>query len=278
MTHLTPQTIGNLGARPFLRWAGGKGWLTSRLPEFLPRKFNNYHEPFLGGGSVFFSLKPSNAAYLSDANADLINAYRQIKKSPDAVIKHLHSFQNSESDYYAIRAAIPGTSDYEAARFIYLNKTCYNGIFRVNKSGKFNVPYGHNEAAPIFDRQNLLLARRALRNARVSCHDFAEILERVERNDLVFLDPPYTVAHNNNGFVEYNQNIFTWNDQERLAEVVASIDRRGAKFILTNAVHESIRNLYRGLGKRFELGRFSTITSAVSERRQISEYVITNAI
>ncbi|HEV7645564.1 MAG TPA: Dam family site-specific DNA-(adenine-N6)-methyltransferase [Pyrinomonadaceae bacterium] len=262
--------------KPFIRWAGGKTWLHSRLNSFLPSKFNNYHEPFLGGGAIFFYLRPANESFLSDLNHELINTYKQIKKSVSAVILHLDKFRNIETEYYKLRSNVSADPFYNAAKFIFLNKTCYNGIYRVNTKGEFNVPYGHNSNVTIYDKFNLLAAKRALTNACIESKDFMTGLDKIEKNDLVFVDPPYTVAHNNNGFVEYNQKIFTWEDQERLANFINEVKIKKAKFILTNAVHDSVLNLYKGIGNYYELERHSTITSHINRRRKISEYLITN--
>lgn len=265
-------------ARPFIKWAGGKNWLTSRLGNFLPDKFNNFHEPFLGGGVVYFYLRPTNLSFLSDLNPDLINAFKQVRANTNHVVYHLDSFNNSEQSYYKLRTTISTDKVFNAAKFIFLNKTCYNGIFRVNASGSFNVPYGHDPNANVYDIDNLLAVRRSLRKAQLHTQDFYKALDKIERGDLVFLDPPYTVAHNNNGFIEYNQKIFSWEDQERLADFVARIINRGAYYVLTNAVHNNIADLYKGLGKRYELERCSTITSQIKKRKIISEYLITNCI
>lgn len=264
--------------RPFIRWAGGKKWLTTRINNFLPSKFINYHEPFLGGAAVFFHIRPKNHAFLSDLNAELINSFKQIKKDPLQVITHLDTLKNNEANYYKIRATISTDNLANAARFIFLNKTCYNGIYRVNASGKFNVPYGHNNSVPTYKRNNLFAISKAMKKVTLEHKDFENCLENIEKGDLVFLDPPYTVAHNNNGFLEYNQKIFTWNDQERLADFVNEIRKKRAFFILTNAVHDSIVNLYANLGNRYELDRISTITSSIEKRKKISEYLITNCI
>lgn len=278
MDETPPLFNGLVAPKPFIRWAGGKTWLQTRLQNLLPVTYNNYHEPFLGGGATFFSIAPPNTSFLSDLNEDLINAYQQLKEERTKVIEHIKSFKNTESYYYRLRNDERSDRVFEAARFIFLNRTCYNGIYRVNRSGKFNVPYGHDANAPIFTESNLKNVENALKTAYLSCEDFYVALNHIEKNDFVFLDPPYTVAHSNNGFISYNQKLFTWDDQERLAEMVAEISRRGAKFVLTNAVHESIRELYRGIGKQFEIPRFSTITSQIGKRREISEYLITNVV
>ena len=263
---------------PFIRWAGGKRWLANRIDNFLPLKFNNYHEPFLGGGAIYFHIQPKNHAFLSDLNFDLINAFQQIKQGPLRVIEHLDNLENSEHSYYEIRAVASSSETFNAAKFIFLNKTCYNGIYRVNNNGVFNVPYGHNASITVYELDNILAVSSTLKRATIKCQDFSEALNQIEKGDFVFLDPPYTVAHNNNGFIEYNQKIFTWTDQERLADMINIIRRKGAYFILTNAVHDSIVKLYDKLGKRYELDRHSTITSQIGKRKKRSEYLITNCI
>lgn len=267
-----------LNIKPFVRWAGGKNWVLGTLKNFLPDKFNNYHEPFLGGGSVFFSIKPRNISFLSDLNNELINAFIQIKENPITLIKHLDTFLNTENNYYKVRSNINGDPVVNAARFIFLNKTCYNGIYRVNSKGRFNVPYGHNQNVTIYEKNNLIAINKILQRSQITAHDFEISLINIQKDDLVFLDPPYTVTHTKNGFLEYNQKIFSWEDQERLADFVNNINKKGAYFILTNAVHENIVTLYKNLGKRFEIERYSTITSQIEKRRRISEYLFSNCI
>jgi len=264
--------------KPFIKWAGGKNWLINRIVNFIPQRFNNYHEPFLGGGAVFFRIRPKNYSFLADLNYELINVYRQIKKDPESIIKLIDTFEISKEKYYKIRAAKLPDKTYNAARFIYLNKTCYNGIYRVNSRGIFNVPYGHDNSVIIYDRNNLLAVSKALKKASLKNQDFENSLDKIEKHDLIFIDPPYTVAHNNNGFIEYNQKLFKWEDQERLADYINKVCKKGAFFILTNAVHNNIVNLYKNLGKRFELERHSTITSHIGKRKKISEYLFTNCI
>jgi DNA adenine methylase len=264
--------------KPFIKWAGGKNWLTNRIDNFLPKKYNNYHELFLGGAAIFFHIQPKNHSFLSDLNLELINTYEQIKKNPQKVIEHLERLDVNKENYYKIRATDLTDLTYNAARFIFLNKSCYNGIYRVNASGKFNVPYGHNSNVKIYDKNNLLAINTALKNTTLNTQDFENGLDKIEKYDLIFIDPPYTVAHNNNGFIEYNKKIFMWEDQERLADFVNRLNKKGAYYILTNAVHESIVDLYKYLGKRYELGRYSTIASQIEKRRKITEYLITNCI
>ena len=261
---------------PFIRWAGGKSWLVRRIGRQIGHDFKNYHEPFLGGGALFLYVDPKNSIYLSDLNSELINAYQQVKIDYLRVIKHLKTFKNTEENYYDLRRSKSEDSAWMAARFIFLNRTSYNGIYRVNRSGEFNVPYGHDPDAPIYTKANLEAVHNRLSNAVIETKDFEVVRERLEMNDLVFLDPPYTVMHSNNGFIAYNQRLFTWEDQERLADLVRYIKKKKAKFIVTNASHESVRSLYSGVGNIIELNRTSTITSKVDKRGPTTELIITN--
>lgn len=263
---------------PFLRWAGGKNWFTKHLDEVISKtEYCNYHEPFLGGGSVFFSLLPNNISFLSDVNDELINTYLMIKNSPNEVFEELSSYENSEKVYYLIRAIEDSDNVKRAARFIYLNQTSYNGLYRVNKKGKYNVPYGHRKTA-FLDKDRLLLASFALRNTVIENRDFMSSLQNIQRNDLVFLDPPYTVSHNNNGFIEYNKNLFSLNDQYRLSVMINEIKNREAYYILTNAGHEKIIEIFDKGDKFIKLERTSAIGGRNSKRGSIEEYVFTNII
>ena len=195
--------------KPFLRWAGGKSWLIKHLDQIIGEQvFNNYHEPFLGGGSIYFYLSPKNKAYLSDLNGELISTYKAIKESPDGVIAQLKQYHNTSEDYYAIRERVPQTSCEVAARFIFLNQTSFNGIYRVNANGKYNVPYG-NRTKEFLEEDKLRAASLKLKNATLMEGDFDCIRPNIQKGDLVFLDPPYTVSHNNNGFIKYNQKLFS---------------------------------------------------------------------
>lgn len=263
---------------PFVRWAGGKTWLIPHLPQIIGNThIEHYHEPFLGGAAVFFSLDHNKKSYLSDANAQLINAYIQIRDNPDAVIDCFVQFQNTEDEYYRIRDNfIPASLEESAAQFIYLNQTSYNGLFRVNRQGRYNVPYGFRRTWH-YDTDRILEASEKLQNTRISVGDFEVNKYRIKEHDLVFLDPPYTVSHNNNGFIEYNQNLFSLEDQERLSRLIDYIKQKNAYYILTNAAHEEIRRIFTKDGdRRLELRRNSLIGGRNAARAEISEYIFTN--
>ncbi len=267
--------------KPFLRWAGGKSWLTKNLNEFLPKQFNNYHEPFLGGAAIFIFLKSNKLitgeSYLSDFNEELINAYEQIKLNPELIINALNQLTNSKEDYYKIRAENPETNILKAVRFIYLNKTSFNGLYRVNLKGQYNVPYGFKNTVDLFEFENIRNISRLLnRNVNLIHSDFYSVMENIQKDDLVFLDPPYTVAHENNGFVKYNQKIFQWEDQERLANLLREIDAKGAFYILTNAAHKSVDQLFSVVGDKHIVQRSSNIGGKGATRAKVNEYIFTN--
>lgn len=267
-------------AKPFLRWAGGKTWLLKDLESFLPKEIKNYHEPFIGGGSVFIYLKSTgriqNKAYLSDRNKDLINAYQVLKGQLKPLISVLSEFKNEKDFYYFIRDQRYSDKLQQAAQFIFLNRTSFNGIYRVNLKGEYNVPYGFKKYKQLFDFENFKELSKLLKGVSLKSRDFATTLNDINKGDLVFLDPPYTVAHENNGFVKYNQKIFSWEDQERLKEYIEKIKAKGAYFILTNAAHRSIRSLFHNVSDLHEVSRYSVVGGTGAERREISEYIFTN--
>ncbi|MDB5222631.1 MAG: adenine methylase Dam [Chitinophagaceae bacterium] len=270
-----------INAKPFLRWAGGKKWFIKYLNDFLPVKFNNYHEIFLGSASAFFNIpaKSYKAAYLSDVNEDLINAFVQIKENIAGLIKILNEFKNTEAYYYKIRNQHDHSDPvFRAARLIFMNKTGYNGIYRVNSLGRFNVPYGHRENVDFVSEMNLLEVNKKLANANISNIDFEEAIAKVRKGDLVFIDPPYTVAHENNGFIEYNKKLFSLDDQIRLSKAIQKIISKGAYYLLTNAKHEKILEIYSHLQRPKILERHSHIGGNGAKRENIKEYIFTNCI
>ena len=266
--------------KPFIRWAGGKTWLTKRIVDYIPDNFSNYIEPFLGGGSVFFYLKCNKIikrkAYLSDTNSGLIEAYKVLRDNPKALIKELRTYKNNEEEYYKFREITYEDPIREASRFIFLNRTSFNGIYRENLNGVYNVPYGHKKYKALFDYDNFLQASRLLQGVILKTCDFAKAISNVKENDLVFLDPPYTIAHENNGFVKYNQKIFSWDDQIRLKEAVENINSKKAFFVLTNAYHKSIRDLYQNIGVSERLERFSVVGGSNAKRDKFHEIIISN--
>ena len=220
------------GGRPFLKWTGGKRWLAGTIRSLLPGKFNRYIEPFLGGGAAFFHLRPWPAS-LSDSNAELINAYEQVRDNVEEVIRRLSEFEICECAYEAMRSKVPRSNLMRAVRFLYLNRTAFNGIYRVNQEGHFNVPYGCKAGTVLCDETLLREASSALQRRRLLVCDFEDAINQARSGDLVYADPPYTTKHNNNGFRRYNEVIFSWEDQERLAECLQRASRRGVHVILS---------------------------------------------
>ncbi len=259
--------------QPFIKWAGGKRYLAGRLISLFPSTFGAYYEPFLGSGAVFFALRPQSAV-LADVNSDLIHCFEQLRDGVDDLIEALRELPNSKADYYRIRASVPSEPAARAARTIYLVQLAFNGIYRVNsKTGLFNVPYGQHVGRVVLHEDRLRAASLALRRARTRCGDFTTTTTDAAEGDVVYLDPPYTVAHNSNGFVRYNQHLFTWDDQVRLATWAEELVQRGCHVIVSNAYHRSIRELYpHFLRKRIRRG--SQMAADIALRRIVHEYVL----
>lgn len=273
----TDGEVASVGS-PFLRWAGGKRWLLQKIPEVLgPFQVGRYHEPFLGGGSIFFGLGPPGRSYLSDLNEELIETYQVVRGHPVEVARALHRHRNRLDHYYRVRDQRPKDPVARAARFIYLNHTSFNGVYRVNLDGRYNVPFGNRES-PNFPTVNELVAISSrLRNVAFGAGDFAEALTKVKAGDLVFLDPPYTVAHNLNGFVKYNQRLFSFDDQRRLRAVVDEIRARKAFYLLTNAAHASISKLFDiAEDRRIEVARRNVVGGKNATRGTATEFLFTN--
>lgn len=268
----------NKNTKPFLRWAGGKGWLIKHLDRIIDDiEFQNYHEPFLGGGAIFFALHPPANSYLSDLNPELIETYIAIKNNPLEIIEVMKSFENNKEYYYRVRESTYSDPIERAARFIYLNQTSFNGLYRVNQQGKYNVPYGFR-SKNFLEENLLIIASQCLQNAIITCGDFNTVKDKIHEKDLVFLDPPYTVSHNNNGFIKYNRKLFSLKDQERLSKFIDYIKDQGAYYILTNAAHPVIREIFNKGDAQIEFTRASLIGGLKALRGQTTEYVFTNIV
>lgn len=242
--------------------------------SLIPEEYNDYYEPFLGSGALFFALGPTRA-FLSDQNSELIAAYKEVRNDPERVIARLRKFKNTKRNYYAIRSARLRNDASKAARVIYLSRLAFNGIHRVNLSGEFNVPYGYKTHLAVCEPELIRAASKSLRRAAIGAMDFETAVSKAKPGDLVYLDPPYTTAHSNNGFVKYNARIFTWYDQERLASVARRLAKRGCSVIVSNADHPSIRNLYKGF-RAVTIARCSVIAASRLYRRRITECLFSN--
>lgn len=259
---------------PPLKWAGGKRWLARSYSWLFPERYERYFEPFFGGGAVFFALRPARAV-LSDKNARLVATYEALRDDPDGVISALQAYADLHSDtfYYTARATPEIDPIREAARFLYLNRTCWNGLYRVNLKGEFNVPRGTKNRVmlPTDDFEGV---SKALRNVSLSASDFSTTLAQASKDDFVFIDPPYTVAHNNNGFLKYNEDIFSWADQKRLKEEAVAAADRGACVLVLNAHHESISDLYSDVGTSHIVKRHSVISGTSAHRKGVEELAV----
>ena len=248
-------------AEPILKWAGGKRQLLHILLPLVPNYSGKYIEPFVGGGAMFFALSPQRSI-LSDCNKELILLYQTISTNPAAVIKELKSYKNTEKEYYRARALDWRTlSPVEAsARMIFLNKTGYNGLYRVNRKGGFNVPYGKNQHINICNEDQILRAALALKSSEIICADYRDILkEYANYGDFIFLDPPYFQVSNKETFLRYTSDKFYEPDQVELAELVNELYDKGCNLLITNSNHPRIYDLY----KRFDI-------NIVSVRRSVN--------
>jgi DNA adenine methylase len=262
--------------KPFLRWAGGKTWLIKHFHNLFPGlKYSSYHEPFLGSGALFFFLQHKKTAYLSDLNPELIDTYFALKEDIEKVISELKKFKNTKEEYYKIRDLKFKRDFKNAARFIYLNQTSFNGIYRVNLKGIYNVPYGFRRKN-FFEPENLRIVSMRLQNAVLKNSDFSVVKLHLKKGDLVFLDPPYTVTHNNNGFIKYNQKLFSLDDQYRLSALIDFIEKKQAYYILTNAAHSKVEEIFEKGHRKIILKRASLIGGINAKRGHYSELIFSN--
>ena len=260
---------------PFLRWAGGKKWLVRKIiSSFDVSQFSSYHEPFVGGGAMLFYFQPNNA-YISDSNEQLIQTYITVRNSIDDVIEVIRGFGRTEDDYYFVRGLQTDDSVVRAAKFIYLNQLSYNGIYRVNSKGGYNVPWGKRVNYQ-FDFENLTKVSNYLQGVQIDSMDFEDCIDNVHQNALVFLDSPYTHSKILNGFIQYNQKVFTEEDQSRLSYLIDRIKERGAYYILTNADHPRIKEIFDKHDNVIPISRSSGIGGKNAQRGEYEECIFTN--
>lgn len=250
---------------PFLRWPGGKRLLAPQIVAQFPDDFSTYYEPFCGSAAVLFRLRPEKAV-LGDLSPELIETYLAIQRDVEAVIEWLKDRKQDARSYYAIRKMQPRSEAGRAGRFVYLNRLAFNGIWRVNQEGKFNVPYGYRPRSDLVTEQALRHVAQLLRRVRLVQGDFDETLKNVRSRSLVYADPPYTLAHGSNGFRKYNERLFSWEDQERLANRARLLADRGVFVCVSNAAHVSVRRLYSGF-REIELSKHVSIAGSVTARK-----------
>lgn len=233
-------------AKPFLKWAGGKTQLIPELIKRMPTKSNTYIEPFVGGGALFFFLNP-HVGVIADSNPELINAYHCLRDNVDKVIDNLRNFINEESEFYKIRNENCEFLDkfYLAARTIYLNKTCFNGLYRLNKKGEFNSSFGRYKNPAICEPENLRKVSKMLNHNLIACGDYKDVLlENAQEGDFIFLDPPYIPISKYSDFKRYTKEQFYEDDHRKLAEEVKRLKNLGCHIILTNSNHPLVYELY----------------------------------
>jgi DNA adenine methylase len=261
--------------RPFIRWAGGKRWLVSRYPGLIEGPTEGvFFEPFLGSAVVFSSIQPEQAV-LSDLNPELIATYVAVRDQPDAVVAvlQLHHACHSESYYYATRSSTPESSAEIAGRFLYLNRTCFNGIYRVNQQGRFNVPMGSRENV-LRPEDDFVAWSLALEKCELIAEDCEAVIQRASSGDIIYADPPYTVRHNLNSFRKYNESLFSWEDQVRLAVALSDAAQRGVRVVVSNANHSSVSELYPQAFLRKSIARNSSIAASPDKRGAFEELLL----
>ena len=273
---------------PFLKWAGGKARLAQRVTGRAPPHIQHYHEPFLGGGAVFFALLEAgriDGATLADGNADLIETWRVVRDDVEKLIRHLRDhareYEGREWSrrgqyYYEVRDRLrPRSPAGRAARLIFLNKTCFNGLYRVNREGRFNVPHGRYEQPAILDAERLRDASHALAGVELRAEDFEAACARAEPGDFVYLDPPYQPLSATSAFTQYTSADFGFADQQRLRDAFDGLTERGVPALLSNSAHPDIEALYRGYAiERVPMGR--SINSNGAGRKPIDELLVSN--
>jgi DNA adenine methylase len=259
-------------AVPFLKWPGGKRWLAPMLAEvFRHEQVNRYYEPFLGAAALYLQLRPPNAV-LSDINEELIRFLKTIRVEPECVVRRVWQWSNDESCYERVRASNPRTDRGRAARFLFLNRTCWGGLFRTNRDGHFNVPFGRSGRS-LCSLSRVKKVANCFLYAELHAQDFEPAIECAGKGDGVYVDPPYTGKGENNGFVRYNEKLFRWKDQERLARVCRSARKRGAFVVVSGLHHIELLGLYAGWWK-LSVNRYSGVSRTVESRRQVPEVLM----
>ncbi|MDY6938232.1 MAG: DNA adenine methylase [Cyanobacteriota bacterium] len=271
--------------KPFLKWAGGKTQLLSQIKNYIPTFEGRYYEPFIGGGALFFYLQFNlklKYAYISDINPDLVTTYKVIRDNVKELIEDLKYHSYDEEYFYKIRS-IDRTISYEslsdiqkASRLIYLNKTCYNGLYRVNSKGQFNVPFGRHKRPNICDELNLIACSHALQETEIKNVSFEAIASLVKAGDFVYFDPPYIPLSNSSSFIEYNSKKFNIGMQEKLRDLCIELDKKGVKFLASNSSADLVLELYKPHFQVEFVRAGRAINSKGDRRGKIDEVLIRN--
>lgn len=275
----------NVLISPILKWVGGKRQLLKEIKGLIPKQITTYVEPFIGGGALFFDLQP-NKAIINDYNEELINVYRVVKEDPEKllIILEEHHKLNSEDYFYKIRA-MDRNDNYrdmsyieKAARIIYLNKTCYNGLFRVNQAGQFNTPYGKYKNPNIINRPTILAMSKyfnEMKSLKIISGDYANTLKGLNKGSFVYFDPPYLPISSSSSFTGYTDQGFGYDEQVRLKIECDKLNKRGIKFMLSNSDHPLIRELYKEYSI-ITVKANRAINSNVNKRGEINEVLVIN--
>lgn len=268
--------------KPFVKWAGGKRQLLPEIKKYIPEEYSTYYEPFVGGGAVLFHIQPEKFV-INDVNREIVNVYNTVKNEVENLITELKSYENDADFYYKIRAIdrVENFSNLsnvkKAARVIYLNKTCFNGLFRVNRQGQFNVPFGKYKKPNIVNEDTLRAVNQYFAQAKgeILNTDFAECLSKAKKDSFVYLDPPYDPVSNSSSFTGYTLSGFNRYEQERLKTTCDKLNQKGCKFLLSNSATDFIKDLYKDYKIEIvKAGR--SINSKASKRGKIEEVLIRN--
>lgn len=270
---------------PFLKWAGGKRQLLSQMTSYFPQNFNNYIEPFVGGGAVFFYLSRKKLlkkkVIVIDINPDLINCYRVIKNNVEDLIKSLEKHKNEKVYYYTIRG-VDRTKEFEnwtdvekASRIIYMNRCCYNGLYRVNSKGQFNVPFGKYKNPQFCNESNLRAVHASLKNVEIIHNSFELCLNFAQKGDFIYFDPPYVPISNSANFTSYTKESFNKENQIQLFSAFKALDEIGCKVMLSNSYCDFIIDLYKDYNIKTLFAK-RAINSDASKRGEIEEVLISN--
>ena len=268
-------------AKPFIKWVGGKRQLLSTILEKTPKTINTYFEPFVGGGALFFNIEAKNK-HIADVNPELINTYTVVRDNVEQLIEELSKFENTKEMFLEVRSwdreenfLTKRTDIQRAARFIFLNKTAFNGMWRENKKGFFNVPFGKMKNPTILDSINLRLCSEYLKNTEIECCSFEELLPKIKKGDFVYLDPPYVPISATSSFTSYSKGNFDLKMQESLKEFCDSLDKKGVKFILSNSAAEFVLDLYKDYNVEFVYAK-RAINSKGDGRGPVKEVLVSN--
>ena len=270
----------SIDLHPVIKWVGGKRQLLHEIKKYIPSGFNRYFEPFIGGGAVFFSLQ-QNGSYISDVNEELVNLYCTIKYNAVDLLKDLRKHQNTKEYFLQIRnldreKQYKQLSDVQkASRFIYMNRTCFNGLYRVNSKGEFNVPFGAYHNPRIVDEENLLACSELLKQTEIRCADFSAILDVVQPNDFVYFDPPYIPLNATSSFTSYTKDGFDVDMQYRLRDVCNTLHHKDVKFLVSNSDTPLTRELYSEYNIETVFAS-RAINCKASGRGKITEVLIRN--